>query len=134
MKTKLFRNLSFCFVWIALFVSCKPSIETNFKVATNDYWNALINKNWDKSVSYFFPTKIATLGGFESAKEALEESMAPLTITTLAISNIQILHDKDDIYLGVASITFEADRVNQMNGKTYKIIWPSRISGRKSGG
>ena len=102
-------------------VKSSDLVKLSFETAVNKYWTAFESKNWDKAVSYFFSAKIVSLGGLENAKVAMKNAMAPLKIVSSKIENIQIYHDKGDIYIGVANLTFEADRENQMNGKVYQL-------------
>ena len=126
MKTQTRRTITPLHAFLVLLTSvvlsgCGKSVESSFKSAVSDYWTSTQNKDWERVVSYFFRAKIASMGGMEQAKEAMAKAMAPLKITKWEIGNIQMTHEKGDIYVGIANITFEADRANQMNGKTYRI-------------
>lgn len=107
---------------LAVIVSCSGnSAESSFKRAVNDYWSATASKNWERVASYFFSAKIASMGGIEQATKSLSQAMEPLKITDWKAGGVQLHHIKGDIYVAVADITFEADRANKINGKTYHI-------------
>lgn len=129
------RILSFVFVIMVVFVlvntnaSGSEPVKSLFEKAVTKYYKATVNKDWDKVVTYFFPSKIIALGGMENAKIALANEMDSYTFTKWETGNFQIYHDHDDIYLGVASLTSEAYKTNQLNGKTYHIKLETGILG-----
>lgn len=105
----------------ALFGCFGDPVESSFKESVTKYFNALQDKNWEKAVSYLFQAKIIALGGMEGAVQTMKTAMAPLTIKSWSLGKVQVVHDHDDIYLGVANITLESERKNQINGKTYQL-------------
>ena len=120
MKKLIFKSINYLIIALLLFGCKNNSVESNFKKAVTDYWTAIMEKNWDKAISYSFQTKIETLGGFEKAKAFFQESMKPLKITSFSIDKTQLMHDTGNVYLAVANVTFEAERTNEING-IYKI-------------
>jgi hypothetical protein len=126
MKTKIQKTTTTLHALLVLATStilsaCGNSVESSFKSAVNEYWTSTQNKDYERVVSYFFRAKLAAMGGMEEAKKAVSQAYKPLKITKWEIGNTQVEHDKGDIYIGIANITFEANRKNQLNGKTYHI-------------
>jgi flagellar basal body-associated protein FliL len=103
---------------LALFTSaCGDPARSSLERAAKDYWGASERKDYERMASYFFPTKVATMGGMAGTVTTLRQQMTFFSITSWTVDKVQIHRQNDSIVYGSVALTFESDRKSQVDGK-----------------